>query len=55
MVSNFRSKHGKHFIRGEGGQDIVFKHHELFVIGMFESGYHPVLNIRFNIGKTAIL
>ena len=42
-----RSSRGKHFIRAEGGDDIVFKHHELFVIGMFESGYHPVLNIRY--------
>ena len=37
---------GKHFIRSEAGQDLVFKHKDLFVIGMFESGYHPILNIR---------
>jgi len=40
------SKQGKHFRRAEGGDDIVFKHQELFAIGMFEKGYHPVLNIR---------
>ena len=38
---------GKQFSRSEGGEDIVFKHRDLFVIGMFESGYHPVLNIRY--------
>ena len=38
---------GKQFTRSEGGEDIVFKHRDLFVIGMFESGYHPVLNIRY--------
>ena len=39
-------REGKHFIRSEAGQDLVFKHKDLFVIGMFESGYHPILNIR---------
>lgn len=39
-------REGKHFFRSEAGQDLVFKHKDLFVIGMFESGYHPILNIR---------
>ena len=37
---------GGQFIRAEGGEDIVYKHRDLFVIGQFTSGYHPVLNIR---------
>ena len=40
---------GGQFIRGEGGEDIVYKHRDLFVIGQFTSGYHPVLNIRSGI------
>ena len=39
-------REGKHFHRSEAGQDLVFKHKDLFVIGMFQSGYHPILNIR---------
>ena len=48
------SKQGKHFFRAEGGNKIVFKHQELFVIGMFEKGYHPVLNIRYTKCYTCI-
>ena len=40
---------GGQFIRAEGGEDIVYKHRDLFVIGQFTSGYHPVLNIRSGI------
>ena len=36
---------GRTFQRGKEGESLVFKHKEFFVIGMFGSGYHPVLNI----------
>ena len=39
-------KKGRLFQRGVGGEDIVFKHEDMFVIAKFEQGYHPVLNIR---------
>ena len=39
-------KKGRSFQRGEGGEDIVYKHQDMFVIAKFEAGYHPVLNIR---------
>ena len=39
-------KKGRSFQRGSGGEDIVFKHEDMFVIAKFEQGYHPVLNIR---------
>ena len=32
--------------RGTEGESVVFKHTDFFVIGKFDSGYHPVLNIR---------
>ena len=37
---------GGQFVRAEGGEDVVYKHRDLFIIGQFTSGYHPVLNIR---------
>ena len=37
---------GRSFQRGEGGENIVYKHEDIFVIGRFEKGYHPVLNVR---------
>ena len=39
-------KRGRLFQRGCGGEDIVFKHEDMFVIAKFGQGYHPVLNIR---------
>jgi len=42
MIEN---KQGKTFQRGLGGDHLVYKHEQFFVIGEFERGYHPLLNI----------
>ena len=44
MIEN---KQGKTFQRGVGGDHLVYKHEEFFVIGEFGTGYHPLLNIRY--------
>ena len=40
-------KQGRTFQRGLGGDHLVYKHEQFFVIGEFERGYHPLLNIRY--------
>ena len=39
-------KKGTNYIRGKGGEQIVMRHHDFFVVSEFGSGYHPFLNIR---------
>ena len=43
MIEN---KQGRTFQRGKGGKNLVYKHEKFFVIGNFETGYHPTINIR---------
>ena len=43
MIEN---KQGTNFQRGTPGEDLVFKHEKFFIIGHFDKGYHPFLNIR---------
>ena len=43
MIEN---KQGRAFQRGKGGKNLVYKHEKFFVIGNFETGYHPTINIR---------
>ena len=42
------NKKGRNFQRGLGGDHLVYKHSEFFIIGEFGTGYHPKLNIRCN-------
>ena len=43
MIHN---KMGRTFQRGQGGDNLVYKHEKFFILGHFQTGYHPVLNIR---------
>ena len=43
MIDN---KQGRTFQRGQPGHNLVYKHEKFFIIGHFDNGYHPVINIR---------
>ena len=43
MIEN---QQGRTFQRGKGGENLIYKHEKFFVIGNFENGYHPIINIR---------
>ena len=46
MIEN---QQGRTFQRGKGGENLIYKHEKFFVIGNFENGYHPIINIRLRI------
>ena len=48
MIEN---KHGRNFQRGLPGSHLVYKHEKFFIIGHFDRGYHPVINIRYSLRK----
>ena len=48
MIEN---KHGRNFQRGSPGSNLVYKHEKFFIIGHFDRGYHPVINIRYSVRK----
>ena len=45
MIHN---KMGRSFQRGQGGDSLVYKHEKFFILGNFQTGYHPILNIRLD-------
>ena len=44
MIENTQ---GRSFQRGRPGENLVYKHEKFFIIGHFDPGYHPVINIRW--------
>ena len=38
---------GRNFQRGMPGDSLVYKHEKFFIMGHFDNGYHPTINIRF--------
>ena len=43
MIENSQ---GRTFQRGQPGDNLVYKHEKFFIMGHFDNGYHPVINIR---------